>query len=171
VESASDDSRGCCRLRGGDRGPGNHCYGGDPTTQNAFHAAYPATAVYFTECTGGAWSTATAVNLVWEIRNNPIAPIRDWARASTYSTSRSIRAAGRKRGLRKLPRDADDRQQAGDLLRERGLLLLGAVLEVRRSGRHARDSPDLGGNGVEKVAFRNPDGSIVLVALNPAAAG
>ncbi len=148
---------------------GYHCYGGDPSAQTAFHAADPGTAIYFTECTGGAWSTGTAANLVWEVRNNLIEPLRDWAQASTYFN---------------LALDPSDGPHVGGCTNCRGMLTIdnahGTYAENEDyyywaqfskfvdPGATRIDSPDLGTGSIQTVAFRNPDGSIVLVALNPA---
>ena len=58
---------------------GYHCYlspDGGYTVQSNFHARYPATELHFTECTGTTAFSNSAQNLVWEMRNNLIGPIR-----------------------------------------------------------------------------------------------
>lgn len=58
-----------------------HCYAGGPSAQSTIHAAHPDKGVWFTECTGGAWSTDFRTNLGWNSATLAIATMRNWSRS------------------------------------------------------------------------------------------
>jgi glucosylceramidase len=160
-------------------GIGYHCYstpGGvnDPyDVQTTFHDAYPDTPSYFTECSGGSWATDQAGNLSWEILNNVIGPMRNWAVASDFWTMATNPSAG--------PNVANANGGCGNC---RGMVTVdnsngtftlnedyyiwGQFSKFVQPGAVRIGSPDLESSDLPNIAFRNPNGSDVLVVLNDA---
>jgi glucosylceramidase len=156
---------------------GYHCYStpsgvSNPyDVQTTFHDAYPDTPVYFTECSGGSWAPDAAGNLDWEALNNIIGPMRNWAVASDYWTMATDPAAG--------PNVANSKGGCGDC---RGMVTIdnsngtftlnedyfiwGQFAKFVQPGAVRIGSPDLESSDLPNIAFRNPDGSLVLVVLN-----
>jgi glucosylceramidase len=147
-----------------------HCYEGPDgsySVQSDFHNAYPNQEVHFTECTGGEWAPDAAGNLTWELRNNVIGPLRNWARSSLYWN---------------LALDPNHGPIVGGCTDCRGMLTINNgtgtytknedyyswahLAKVVRTGAVRVASTSLGNGGIETVAFKNPDGSLALVALN-----
>jgi glucosylceramidase len=147
-----------------------HCYespAGGYSVQTTFHNAYPSEEVHFTECTGGSWSTDAAANLVWAMQNNLIGPLRNWARTSMYWS---------------IALDPYNGPYVGGCTTCRGMLTVdNATGTYRKNGEYyvwkhfskvvqpgavRIDSSDLGSGSIQTVAFRNPDRSIALIALN-----
>ncbi len=143
-----------------------HCYGGDVGNMSKVHEAHPDRAIFFTECSGGAWSTDWRNNLIWNFRNIIIGNLRNWATCVL---------------LWNLALDEDSGPQSGGCQNCRG------VLTVHRNGRVERNieyyvlghaskfvykgakrifSTDLSDKGLANVAFINPDGSKTLIVLN-----
>ncbi len=58
-----------------------HCYGGQPSAQSVVHDAAPTKGIWFTECTGGDWSTSYAGNLGWNADTLLLGATRNWARS------------------------------------------------------------------------------------------
>jgi glucosylceramidase len=147
-----------------------HCYvspDGSYSVQSDFHNAYPSKGVYFTECSGGTWAPNTADNLVWNLQNVLIGPLRNWARTSIYWS---------------LALDPDNGPSVGGCRTCRGMITVD-----NRAGTYTKNgeyyawahlskvvhtcatrigSPDFGSGGIQTVAFKNPDGTLALVALN-----
>lgn len=149
---------------------GYHCYDspdGAYSVQSAFRTAYPSEQVYFTECTGGGWATNHAANFVWELKNNLIGPVRNWARASTYfslaldpSGGPTVGGCDNCRGMLTV------NNSNGTYTKNEDYYAWAHFSKFVDAGAVRVASTDLASSGLSNVAFRNPDGSIVLVALN-----
>jgi glucosylceramidase len=143
-----------------------HCYGGDVSAQSKVHDAYPTVDTYFTECSGGEWATSFGDNLVWNVRTLIIGATRNWARGVL---------------LWNLALDELHGPYSGGCTNCRGVVTInsqtGAVTRnveyyalahasrfVRRGARRIASTSMLA--GLESVAFRNPDSSTVLIAVN-----
>jgi glucosylceramidase len=151
-------------------GAAYHCYSspdGAYTVQATFHNAYPAKDVFFTECTSGAWSTDAASNLVWEMQNNLLGPLRNWSRTSLYwslaldpSSGPTIGGCSKCRGMLTV-------DNAGGTYTANGEYYAWEQLSKAVSPGAVRiASTDLGNGSIQTVGFRNPDRSIALIALN-----
>jgi glucosylceramidase len=149
---------------------GYHCYDKNPAgpeVQSGFHAAFPEIDVYFTECSGFDKYATAADNLVNEVRDALIGPLRNWARTSLY-WSLVQRSDGRPfiggctdcRGM--LAVDPD----TGNWTRSEDYYYWSQFSKFVERGAVRISSTDPPDQSVETVAFRNPDGSIVVVALN-----
>jgi glucosylceramidase len=147
-----------------------HCYvspDGSSSVQSTFHNLYPAQSIYASECSSGAWATNAASNLVWEMQNNLIGPLRNWAAASLYWSLALDPAGGPHdggcsdcRGMLTVDNGAGTYTENGEYYAWAQLSRLIEPGAVRIS------SPDNGNGAVQTVAFRNPDNSIALIALN-----
>jgi hypothetical protein len=120
-----------------------------------------------TECTGNYGSANAAANLVWEVHNVLLGPIRYGARASLYwnlalgtngephrggcSNCRGMIAINPATGAWRPSQDYYYWEQFSRFIQP-GAVRIGST------------NPGLG--SIETVAFQNPDGTIVLVALN-----
>lgn len=61
-----------------------HCYAGNPTAQTAVHDAAPSKAIWFTECSGGAWSPDFATNLGWDSATLLVGAVQNWAQTVMF---------------------------------------------------------------------------------------
>jgi glucosylceramidase len=148
-----------------------HCYespAGGYAVQRAFHDAFPGAEVHFTECTGGAWSTNEAANLVWNLENTLIGPLRHWARTSLYwnlaltaDGGPHTGGCGNCRGMLTVPGDP-----GGDPVANAEYFAWAHLAKVVAAGAVRIASDDFGPGSLRSVAFRNPDGSRALVVLN-----
>ena len=156
---------------------GYHCYatpGGvnDPyDVQTTFHNAYPSTAIYFTECSGGAWATNQAGNLTWEALNTVIGPMRNWAVASEFwpialdpqsgpNVANSNGGCGDCRGMITVD------NSSGTFTLNEDYYVWAQFSKFVQPGAVRIGSPDLESSDLPNIAFRNPNGSITLVVLN-----
>ncbi len=144
-----------------------HCYGGDVSAQSAVHDAYPDKDVFFTECSGGDWAPRFADNLLWTTQHLVIGATRNWARgvlmwnlALDEHHGPHTGGCGNCRGVVTID------SATGAVTRNEEYYALGHASRFVRPGAHRIESTARAGT-LETVAFRNPDGSIALIAANP----
>ncbi len=142
-----------------------HCYGGDPSGQSTVHNAQPAKDVFFTECSGTESANTFADSLWWQGRNLAIGATRNWARTvTTWNMALDnnhgpvIGSCGNCTGV--------VTTNGSNVTYNAEYYVLGHLSKFVQPGAVRIDSTGYGQGGIENVAFRNPDGTIVLVALN-----
>ncbi|WP_433617523.1 RICIN domain-containing protein [Dactylosporangium sp. CA-139114] len=142
-----------------------HCYGGTPSGQTTVHNAYPSKDVFFTECSGTESGNTFADSLLWQGRNLAIGATRNWARTVTtwnmaLDTNHGpvIGSCTNCMGVVTV--------NGGTITYNAEYYVLGHLAKFVKPGAVRIDSTNQGQGGIENVAFRNPDGSIVLVAVN-----
>jgi len=147
-----------------------HCYGGDVAAQTAVHDSFPSVDTYFTECSGGDWAPSFADNLVWNVRTLIIGATRNWARgvllwnlALDESHGPHKGGCGNCRGVVTID------SRSGAVTRNVEYYALAHASRFVRPGAR-RIGSSSGVAGLESVAFRNTDGSRVLIVVNTAAA-
>lgn len=144
-----------------------HCYGGSVDAQSTVHDAYPTKDIYFTECSGGEWSPNFANNLVWDVQTLIVGATRHWARtvltwnlALDEFSGPTNGGCGNCRGVVTVP------QASGKPIRNVEYFALGHGAKFVKPGAFYVVSSELPTLGISNVAFRNRDGSLVLVAVN-----
>jgi glucosylceramidase len=144
-----------------------HCYNGNPGNQSQVHDAYPDKDIYFTECSGGDWAPNFASNLVWNFQNLVIGATRNWAKTILFwnlaldsNHGPHVGGCNDCRGIVTVSRTN------GDATFEVEYYVLGHVSKFVDPGALRIESDSMPGV-LETVAFLNPDGSKVMVVLNP----
>ena len=147
-----------------------HCYGGDVSAQSAVHDSFPAADTYFTECSGGEWAPKFGDNLVWNVRTLIIGTTRNWARgvllwnlALDENHGPHLGGCGNCRGVVTID------SKSGAITRNVEYYALAHASRFVRPGAR-RIGSSAAVQGIESVAFRNPDRSTVLIVVNTAAA-
>jgi glucosylceramidase len=150
-----------------------HCYYGDPSAMTTLHDQFPGQTIYFTECSGS--QSADPVNtfsdtLKWHSRNLIIGATRNWAEtvinwnlALDPSGGPHVGGCGTCTGIVTVG--------PGDTVTPNAeYYTLGHLARFVQPGALRIASTSFGTTGwngqVMDVAFRNPDGSTVLVAHN-----
>jgi glucosylceramidase len=150
-----------------------HCYSGDPSAMTALHNQFPGKDIYFTECSGS--QSADPANtfsdtLKWHARNLILGATRNWAKtvvnwniALDPSNGPHTGGCGTCTGVVTVNPD-------GIVTRNAEFYTLGHLARFVRPGAVRIASTSFGTTGwngqVLDAAFRNPDGSTVLVAHN-----
>ena len=147
-----------------------HCYGGNVSAELSVHNSYPNKDAWLTECSGGNWTpyfNNFDANLKGETENLVILNARNWGKGAI---------------LWNMALDPNNGPTNGGCTTCRGIVtvnggsytktvdyyVLGQASKFVRSGAYRIDSNTFGGSSIEDVAFKNPDGSIVVLALNNA---
>jgi glucosylceramidase len=145
-----------------------HCYAGDPSAQSTVKASFPAKDIWFTECSG-ITSTTFANDLVWNAEHLLIGATRNWARSVSLWNMALDQNSGPKNGTCMNCRGVvtiDDSVSPTKISFNVEYYVLGHLGKFVLPGARRINSNTFGAGGIEDVAFRNPDGSIVLFVLN-----
>ncbi len=149
-----------------------HHYGGDPSVMTKNHEEFPQKDQWVTESSGGTWQTGSVLA---EEAGELIAVTRNWARsyvlwalATDQNHGPFVGGCETCRGLVTI--DLTDPAHA-KVKPELDYYVLGHASKFLLPGavRIASDEP--AGTKVKDVAFRNPNGTVVLYALNAGTAG
>jgi glucosylceramidase len=154
-------------------GTAYHCYFGDPSAMTTLHNQFPGKDIYFTECSGS--QSADPANtfsdtLKWHARNLIIGATRNWAKTVVnwniaLNPSGGPHTGGCTNCTGVLTIGPD-----GTITRNAEYYTLGHLARFVKPGAVRIASTSFGTTGwngqVMDVAFRNPDGSTVLVAHN-----
>jgi Carbohydrate binding module (family 6)/F5/8 type C domain/Glycosyl hydrolase family 30 TIM-barrel domain/Glycosyl hydrolase family 30 beta sandwich domain len=144
-----------------------HCYGGTPDQQLITRNAHPDKEILFTECASGGWATDWADNLVWDGVNLLVGATRSWARTALKWNIALDRDGG--------PHTGGCTNCAGIVTIDRGngavtynhdYYSIGHASKFVRPGAQRIASSTQPQAGLHTTAFRNPDGSKVLIAVN-----
>ena len=143
-----------------------HCYACNPCAQTSVHEAHPDKDIYLTECTGGEWDNDFASVLVWNLQNLFIGSVRNWAKTVLLWNLALDENHGPHLGGCDNCRGVVTIDQTGMITYNVEYYAIGHLGKFVDPGAYRIESdyfPEL----LESVAFQNPDGSIVLVVLNP----
>lgn len=150
-----------------------HCYYGAASAQRDLHAQFPTTAIWVTECSGShaAGAAADAVfadTLQWQATNLLIASTRDWANAVLTFNLALDPSGGPHVGGCDTCTPIVTVADGGTVTRNAEYYVLAHASRFVPPGavEIASDSPP--GSPVDRVAFRDPDGTRVVVAYNTA---
>ncbi len=143
-----------------------HCYGGTVAAQSELHTRFPAKGIWLTECSGGEWQKG---KLLQEAMELIIGATRNWAKSVV---------------LWNLALDQEHKPYSGGCKTCRGVVTidhsssptkvipnvdftaLAHASKFLSPGAVRIQSNTFDPGSLESVAFRNPDGSIVLIVLN-----
>jgi glucosylceramidase len=147
-------------------GTATHCYGGNVTAQSELHERFPDKDIWLTECSGGDWQTGKI--LQQQVRLI-IGATRNWAKSVV---------------LWNLALDQNHEPFLGGCTTCRGVITVNHASQPSRieptldytalahaskfvaPGAYRVESNIFDQGSLEDVAFRNPDGSLVLLVLN-----
>lgn len=146
-----------------------HCYGGDVSAQGSVVAAAPGTEVWTTECSGGGWSSSFGEDLRWGARNMVIGAFRYGSVATMWWNLALDPQGGPKNGGCQDCRGVlTVDHTTGAVTRNVELYSLAHVGRFVPRGSVRISTPERSASGIESVAYRTPEGRVVLVLLNDA---
>lgn len=142
-----------------------HCYGGSVGQQSTTHNAYPSKDLWFTECSGTTGSSF-AGDLKYNVSNIIIGATRNWAKGVILWNLALNPANGPTNGGCTGCRGVVTINEAtGQVTRNVEYYVLGHASKFVDDGAVRIGSSSVAG-AIETVAFRNPDSTRVLIALN-----
>jgi glucosylceramidase len=145
-----------------------HCYSGDPESQSALHDQHPDKDIYFTECSGtesGDPATTFPDTLHWHTRFLTVGAARNWAKTViTWNLALDPANGPHNGGCDTCKGVVTIDPATGRAIRKADYYVLGHVTKFVHPGAVRIGSSVA--DTIWDVAFRNPDGSIVLLAVN-----
>lgn len=146
-----------------------HGYAGNVSAQLTLFAAHPDKDIYFTECSGGGWSPNFGNNLMWDTSTLIIKAVRNYAKTVVKWNLALDENCGPKiaGGCANCRGVVTINQRTGQINREVEYYSLGHAAKFVRPGARRIASTQQPGQNIENVGFANPDGSVVVIALNP----
>ena len=147
-----------------------HCYGGGVTAQGELHARFPDKDIWLTECSGGEWQKG---ELLEQQARLIIGATRNWARSVVLwnlalNQNHQPYLGGCKtcRGVITV----NDSVSPAQVTPTVDFTALAHASKFVSAGAQRIESNTFEQGSLEDVAFRNPDGSIVLLVLNSSSA-
>lgn len=144
-----------------------HGYAGNVSAQSLVYDQHPDKDIYFTESSGGEFSPDFAGNVQWDFQNLIIGATRNWARTSlkwniALDENHGPYVGGCKdcRGIVTVNSSTDE------VTYNEEFYAFGQASKFVLPGAQRIKSNTFGAGSIEDVAFVNPDGSKVLLALN-----
>ena len=144
-----------------------HHYGGDPSVMTAFHDEFPQKGEWVTEAGGGAWQKG---DILTQEAGELIAVMRNWAKSYVLWTIATDQNHGPHvggcevcRGLVTIDLTNPENPR---VTREPDYYVLGQASKFLFPGAVRIASSEPPATGLKDVAFRNPNGTIVLYTLN-----
>ncbi|WP_129752008.1 glycoside hydrolase family 30 protein [Flavobacterium beibuense] len=144
-----------------------HAYGGDVSAMNQVHAAFPDKNLYFTEVSGGEWSTDFSSNLKWNIGNIFIGTTRNWSKNALLWNLALNSNHGPTNGGCTDCRGVVTVSSSGQVTKNVEYYCLAHFSKFVRPGAKRVNSSNFDNSlNIRNVAFINTDGSKVMVLLN-----
>ena len=147
-------------------GAATHCYGGNVTAQNELHERFPDKDIWLTECSGGDWQTG---KLLQQQARLVMGATRDWAKSVVLWNLALDENHGPFLGGCTTCRGVitvNHSSQPSQVLLTVDYTALAHASKFVAPGAYRVESNSFDQGSLEDVAFRNPDGSLVLLVLN-----
>jgi glucosylceramidase len=147
-------------------GTATHCYGGSPDAQTKLHEQFPTKGIWLTECSGGNWQKGdllvSQVGLIIQTLRNWGKSVVLWNLALDQNHSPHLGGCKDCRGIVTI----DTSTTPATVTPTVDFTAFSQVSKFLEPGAVRISSGDDQQPGLEHVAFRNRNGSIVLLALN-----
>ncbi len=145
-----------------------HCYYGDPANQSTLHDAFPDKDIYFTECSGSTSANPATTfpdTLHWHTRYLTVGAVRNWAKTViTWNVALDPTGGPHTGGCGTCFGVVTIDPTTGHATPTADYYVFGHVTRFVKPGA-VRIGSTVAGN-IWNVAFRNRDGSVVVVAVN-----
>ena len=153
-------------------GTATHCYGGDVSAQTKLHDQFSTKEIWETECSGGEWQKGNLLELqaklIIDVTRNWAKSVVLWNLALDQVNGPHTGGCGTCRGLVTIRNDeaAQSSSMAAPTKLTVDYFALGHISKFVVPGAYRIESNTFEKDNVIDVAFKNPDGSVVLLALN-----
>jgi glucosylceramidase len=150
-------------------GTATHCYGGGPEAQTKLHDHFPAKDIWMTECSGGEWQKGNLVvaqaSLIIETARNWGKSVVLWNLALDQTHGPHLGGCTDCRGVVTI----DHSTSPTTVILTVDFAALAHASKFVAPGAVRIDSSSSEESPLKHVAFRNSDGSIAMLVLNPGA--
>jgi glucosylceramidase len=148
-------------------GTATHCYGGSPDAQTKLHDRFPTKSIWLTECSGGDWQKGNLLvaqaDLIIETTRNWGQSVVLWNLALDQNHAPHLGGCTDCRGIVTV----DHSKSPSVVTPTVDFAALAHASKFVAPGAFRIDSTSSEASPLKHVSFRNSDGSIVLLVLNP----
>jgi glucosylceramidase len=143
-----------------------HCYGGSVTAQSELHERFPQKEIWSTECSGGEWQKGNLLEqqarLIIDSMRYGSKSVILWNLVLDQNREPYLGGCATCRGVMTIKHDVTPVQ----VIPTTDYTALAHASKFVRPAAVRVDSNTFGQGSLEDVAFRNPDGSLVLMVVN-----
>lgn len=144
-----------------------HGYAGSVDSQALVHDLHPDKDIYFTESSGGEFANVFGDNVAWDVQNLIIGATRNWAKTSLkWNLVLDENHGPTNGGCSDCRAFVTVDSQTGSYKLNEEYYAFGHASQFVLPGAVRINSNTFGAGSIESAAYRNPDGSKVLIALN-----
>lgn len=145
-----------------------HAYGGSVSAMSTVHNAHPDKGLYFTEISGGEWSTDFAGNLQWNMANIFMGTTKNWSRtALLWNLALDENFGPTNNGCSDCRGVVTINSTTGAVTRNVEYYSIGHFSKFIKNGAYRVDATISSAvSNVDYVAFTNPDDTRVIVLSN-----
>jgi glucosylceramidase len=144
-----------------------HCYGGNVSAMSQVQNNYPDKGIYFTECSGGDFSSDFGNNLAWNAENLMIGSPRNGAKTVLFWNLALDENHGPKNGGCQDCRGVITINSGSQIIDKNvEYFLLGHASKFVQDKAKRLETMDSRAQGFSQIAYLNPDGTKVLLAYN-----
>jgi glucosylceramidase len=148
-------------------GVATHCYGGRPDAQTGLHDRFPRKGIWLTECSGGEWQKGhllvAQADLIIETTRNWAQSVVLWNLALDQNHAPHLGGCTDCRGVVTI----DHSNSPATVIPSVDFTALAHASKYVVPGALRIDSTSSTESLLKHVAFRNPDGAVAFLALNP----
>ncbi|MDD4735123.1 MAG: glycoside hydrolase family 30 beta sandwich domain-containing protein [Kiritimatiellae bacterium] len=145
-----------------------HAYEGAPSAQSLLHNAHPDKEIHFTEMSSGTWAGSFSKRLIWDATYLLIGATRNWAQ-TVIKWNLALDPEGGPKidgGCNGCEGLVTIHTNNGTVSRNFDYYTIAHLSAFVQPDARRIDSSDTASDGPLTTAFRNPDASIALIALN-----
>ena len=144
-----------------------HCYAGDVSAMSQVHNVHPNRGIYFTECSGGDFAPDYASNLSWNTENLIVGATRNWSKTVLFwNLALDENSGPQNGGCQDCRGVVTINSVTKAITKNEEYVLLGHISKFVKPGAKRIETPNTRGQEISQAAFKNADGSIVVVAFN-----
>ena len=136
---------------------------------SSVHNAFPNKDLYFTEVSGGEWATNFSDNLMWNTSNIFIGAAKNWSKSSImWNLALDENHGPTNNGCNNCRGVVTINSVSGAITNNVEYYAIAHFSKFVKQGAYRISSTStISPSQLDQVAFKNPDGSIVLIAMNP----
>lgn len=143
-----------------------HCYEGEVGDQLKLYSKFPDKGIWFTECSGGQWSTDFASNLIWNMEHLFIGSVNNRSKSVLLWNIALDENFGPTNGGCQNCRGVLEIRSDGSIKKNEEYYAIGHLSKFVEPNALNIHTDVRGNASIIATAFRNPDESIVVVSCN-----
>ncbi len=144
-----------------------HCYAGEVEAMSDVKEIHNDVGIYFTECSGGNFAPDYGFNIAWNVDNLLCGAVRNWSKTILFWNLALDENSGPKNGGCQDCRGVVTiNSNTKEVSFNEEYVILGHIAKFVKAGAKRIETIDTRQEGVSQIAFKNPDGTSVIICYN-----